>query len=231
MQVTNRELTQTTKYEQPLSFHYERVGEIPGQCLFVAKLLESQPIFNGFGAIAKTCKVIPLESWPDVRIFDIFNNNAAKLTGTTAWHIREFGCGFNRQMDAAGQGIKQGLSLWLYDNIERCPLETLEQVYSNVYDAMRKGWVEYNPEDYPNMAFKEDSEKFTLFVKKTEMIEEAALISFLRTKFGLREQVKCHSEWVKDDCGISFNDDIYMWIDKVELSKIIEKFGFEVLLK
>jgi hypothetical protein len=201
----------------------------PQQCLFAAKLLESEPLFNGSGSLVKTCKVIPLESWDDTRIFDIFNKNAAKFTGKkSAWRIHQFGCGNNQLMDAKGKYIQQGLNLWLYAELERCSIETLEQAYSHVYDAMRKGWVEASPEEYQNIMFKEDSKKFALFVKKGEISEEDTLIRFLTSKFGLEGQVKCHSEWLKEGAGYCYNDNIYMWINKEELSKIIEKFGFEV---
>lgn len=208
---------QVTNYGQALSFHYEKAEQVPQQCLFAAKILESQPLFNRRGSIVKTCKVIPLDSWDDARIFVIFSNNAAKFTGKkSAWHLHDFGCG------------KQGLNLWLYDDLERCSLETLEKAYSNVYDAMRKGWVASNPEDYQDIMFKEDSEKFALFVKKGKISEEDTLVSFLTSKFGLKGQISCHSEWLKEGSGFCYNDNIYMWINKEALSEIVEKFGFEL---
>jgi hypothetical protein len=163
--------------------------------------------------------VIPLENRDDVRIFDIFNTNARKFTGNKgAWHIHEFGFGNDQLYQANGQHIKQGLSLWLSDNHERCSIDTLEQAYSDVYSSMRSGWIESSLEEHQDILFKEDTEKFALFVKKMTIAEEDILIRFLAGKFELEDQVKCYFEKGK----------IYMWIDKKEQSKIIEKFGFEI---
>lgn len=218
---------QVTDYGQALSFHYEKAEQVPQQCLLAAKLLESQPIFDGCGPVVDRCKIIPLDSWDDARIFDIFNSNTAKfIEGISAWPISHFGHGYNLQ-DAKGTYIKQGLDLWLFDDLKRCSLEELEQAYHHVYDAMRKGWVESNPDDYQNILYINDSEKFTLFVKKGKMVEEDTLIRFLTSKFGLKGQINCYSVWMKEGGGCCYNDNIYMWIEKKELSKIIEKFGFE----
>lgn len=209
-----------------MSFHYEKVEQVPQQCLLVAKILEFQPIFNGRGAILTPCKVIPLDSWDDARIFDIFSKNAAKFTGKKSeWHIRDFS---RLEDDAIGKHIEQGIHLWLYnEDLGRCPLETLEKAYSNVYDAMRKGWIASNPDDYQDIMFKEDSEKFALFVKKGKIWEEDTLISFLASKFGLgRRKINCCSVWLKGS-GYCYSDNLYMWINKEALSEVVEKFGFE----
>ena len=218
-----------TNYEQGLSFHYEKAEQVPQQCLIAAKILESQPLFDGSGSIVKRCKVIPLESRDVTRIFAIFNRNAIERVGNkTAWHIHDFGGGNNQLYTANGCHIKRGLNLWLYDGLGTCSLETLEKVYSDVYNSMRKGWIQSNPEEYQCIMFKEDTEKFVLFVKKNYFIEEATLIKFLINKFELQGQIECDSNWLKDDVGNRCNDTIYMWIDKKEISKIIEKFGFEI---
>ncbi len=53
---------QVTNYGQALFFHYEKAEQVPQQCLIAAKLLESQPLFDGRGSIVDRCKVIPLDS-------------------------------------------------------------------------------------------------------------------------------------------------------------------------
>ncbi len=92
---------------------------------------------------------------------------------------------------------------------------------------MRKGWVASNLEDYQDIMFKEDPEKFALFVKKGKISEENTLIRSLTSKFGLKGQINCHSEWLKKGAAYCYNDNIYMWINKEVLSEIVEKFGFE----
>lgn len=219
MQVTNEIPT--------LSFKFDKAEQVPHQCLLTAKILESQPLFTGQGQTKS--KVVALDSYDNTRILGIFNSNARKFIGEeSAWQISEFGGGNNHLWDAKGKHIKQGLNLWLYDSLERCSLETLEHAYSYVYDAMRKGWVESNPEDYQDIMFKQDPEKFTLFVKKRHLEDEDHLIRFLSGKFGLEGQVKCHLEWLKEDINLYFNDQIYMWVEKKVLPTFIVKFGLEL---
>ncbi|MBJ7450158.1 MAG: hypothetical protein JHC93_07375 [Parachlamydiales bacterium] len=219
-------------YQKALSFHYEKAEQLPQQCLYAAKLLDYQPVFNGRGTI-KTCKVIPLNQYNDARIFDIFSRNATKLVGRqSAWHIQDFGGGSEQFRDASGVLINQGIALRLYDN-ERCSLEALGKAYCIVNDVMRKGWVESNLEDYQDIKSvqdikSEDSEKFALYVKNSNMIEEDALIRFLTSKFGLVGQIMCYSRRLKEESELLNKSSIYMWINKEALPNIVEKFGFEI---
>jgi hypothetical protein len=213
---------QLTNYGPPHSFDYEKAEQVPQQCVFAVELLDSQPLFNGR-------KVLQLDSWNDARVFHIFNNNAANVVGIeSAWHVDNFCNEINQLDDANAKLIKQGLNLWHYEGLERCSLETLGIAYSSVYDSMCKGWVKSNPEEYQDIKFKEDPEKFVLFVKKSEISEEDTLIRSLISKFGLKGQINCHSEWLKDTGGYCYNDHIYMWINREELPTIVEKFGFKV---
>lgn len=220
----------STNYGQHLPFLFEKAEQIPAQCLSAATALESQPLFNGYGSKVKTCKVIPLQCWDDTRIFDIFNTNARRFIGDKGkWDIHNFGWGSNQLEDANHHPIQKGLILRLYDNVERCSLAILKEAYSSVYNSMRTGWVQSNPEEYQNIMFKKDTERFALFVKKDKNLEEEDdLIRFLISKFELNGQIECQCEWLKKDSRGSYIDKTYMWIDKEELSKIIEKFGFEI---
>lgn len=209
---------------QALTFNYERAEQVPAQCLLAAKLLQFQPLVAGNRTLlVEKWKVISLDDWNDVRIFGIFSQNAAKIIGEkAAWNIHEFGGGLGMLEDTGIQPTQKGLELWLYDD-KMCSLEKLEEAYSDVYNSMRKGWVESKLENYPTILFTEDPSKYTLFVKNKSLVDEDTLICFLIRKFGLKNQIKCYYQWK----GFrNENHKIYIWIANEKLSEVIEKFGF-----
>jgi hypothetical protein len=219
-----------TDYQQGLTFQYDRAEQVPEQCFLATKLLDAQPLFDGYSPIEDKCKIISLVSWADTKIFDIFNSNIGHFIRdrNTRWEIHGFRLKEGGYADANCRYIDQGLSLWLHNDLKRCPLETLKQAYSDVYSSMRAGWVESKPEDYPDILHKENSEQFALFVKKSFLADEDDLIRFLASKFGLKGQVNSNGLWLKEDVGSCYNDKIYMWIERKELPKIVETFGFDI---
>jgi hypothetical protein len=215
---------QSTDYNY-LSFNYNKAEQVPNQCVLAAKLLNSQPVFKGSTSGSGRSKVIPIKSWADTRIFDIFNMNAKELIEyNSMWRIYGFGCGNQQVVDAHDNRIKQGLGLCLDNDSQKCSLQTLKQAYSDVYRKMRGGWLKANPIEWQDdIFFKEDPQKFALFLKSRKLREEVALIRFLARKFGLRDAIRCDHVWNKEYHA----NDIYMWIQKDKLTEAIQKFGFD----
>lgn len=232
MQVTttNYEVKTNDEESLPFQFPYVKVKQVPHYCTFAAKLLESQPQFNGKGSQAKkNNKVIALDSRHDAKIFEIFNEHAVNfIEKKSAWSIHSFGGSTNVIRDANNKIIKCGLDLWCDPDLERCSLETLERAYIDVYQSMRKGWVESNPQEYQGTMFEKDSEKFAFFVKTRTINREEELIGFLSNKFKLNDKIMCYWAWSKKEGGYGGNDKIYMWIDKEDRLEIIKKFGFDL---
>lgn len=214
----------------PWSITVKSAHAIPKACMELAAILEQEPLFDGWGAIFTTCKVIALTDWFDVRICDIFSANSKKNLGESAsWHIHGFVRGNNRNelFNSRGEPIWQGISLWLYDQFKRCSYKELEDSYNQVFSEMTTGWKKAESQDHLVVLFKEDPKEFELFTKKASLVREDNLICCMASKFFLEDNVKCHAEW-RTDSGYCHNGRIYLWIRKTELESVVEKMGFKL---
>ena len=212
----------------PINTDLTYAHEIPIMCTKLAKILNENPLFKGTGSVAKKCKVVSLAKWCDVRICHIFSANSQKLLGDrNAWHIYEFGSGNSHLCDADGQSMGEGVALWLYDQLEMCSYETLEKSYNEVFSNIVNGWEKSKIEDHPGIMFKEDPEKFELYIKNKALIDEDTLIHFIAAKFSLADNITCNSQWLGHP-GYHYNGKIYLWIRKSALENVREKVGFKL---
>lgn len=198
-------------------------------CAQLAKKVSEQPLFDGTGSIVNKCKVLPLSNRNDAAICGILTNNLRKILGNRkAWHIHSTGWGSEQLWTSSGECIGYGISLWLYDSVDECSLETLEETYKKIIIASQRGWKCAKPEDYPNIMFKEDSERWNLFIKKEELSEECNFIGWLCGNFNLLEKISCHDKWLKSPkAGYELRDEIYLWVKKDSQEKFDEIFGFK----
>jgi hypothetical protein len=200
--------------------NFEKADQIPRYCKVVAEILENLPLFDGKGSTAKKCKVISLASWSDARICDIFSRNSTKFLGNFhAWHIHDFGGGYNQLSDANGQRIKQGVQLALYDNFKMCSLQDLEKSYQQVLSNLITGWSKADPKNYPDIMFTKDPQEFELYIKNQSLIEENNLIHFIARKLSLNNDLSTD----EDDC----NGKIFLRVRKTALENVVEKIGFK----
>jgi hypothetical protein len=209
-------------------FEVQNATQIPQCCMRLVTQLVEQPLFTGIGSTMKECKVLTLDNWIDVKMFDVFSHNAQKIIGNrSAWHIHQFGGGDDVLRNSSGKSIGHGLALWLYDSVEPCSIADLEKTYNRIFNNITAGWVRANIEEYPDMMFKEDPDEFELFIKKEALPEEEQLICCIAIRFGFKNDVRCHSRW---SYGSSYEDKgiIYQWIRKKALEKVVEKLGFKL---
>src|ERR1700733_7353857 len=124
--------TQITPKYAPMVINLNCAHDIPSMCTKLAKILNENPLFDGQGSKDRKCKVVALVEWADARICDIFNINKQILGYEHAWKIQQFGVGYNERRDADGRSIKHGITLKLYDQVEMCSYELLENSYNEV---------------------------------------------------------------------------------------------------
>ncbi|CDZ80487.1 F-box-like protein [Candidatus Rubidus massiliensis] len=202
-------------YTQGLSFHYEKVENVPLECYLATKLLDSQPIFS-IDQAGTTYKIIPLKNWNDARIFAIYINNMIFLKNKLGWIIRSFGSCNDIRQTSNHQLITCGLELQIQDS-NNISLENIKQDYLSLYNTLRIGWKIFDDTQYPDIEI--DHNQFFRFIKESKLIDEDILIRFLISKFNLEQSIKCNR----------VNEEkIYLLVDKDIFSKFMDIFGFEI---
>jgi len=196
---------------------FNTTADLPDACVRVAEEFMRLPPFEG---VCHTriregeYKIIPMKGDCDPGIFKLLFNNA--MSSATSWGISSFD--IKRRVLLDDLYIENGLMQEL--STSACSLEDLRSSCLQTIEDMREGWVESDPNEYPDIGRKKDSRRFALFIKGEKGTKEDCLIRYLATKFGVREQVDCYEPWPND------RSIIYMWIDRGALPNIIEKFGF-----
>jgi len=205
------------------------ISDISWFCAQLAKKVSEQPLFNGTGSIVEKCKVLPLSNLNDAAICGILTDNARKILGNKkAWHVHSVGWGNNQLWTSSRECIGYGISLWLYDNVDACSLETLEKTYKNIITLSQLDWKSARLEDHPTIMFKEDPEYWNLFIKKQNVSQENHLIGWVCGKFNLLDKISCHDKWLKTPkVDYELRDEIYLWVKKDAQEKFDEIFGFK----
>lgn len=204
-----------------LFYNFKSAIEIPKYCLQLAVLLAEQPLFDGSGSLVKKCKVLMLEHSADVSICSIFSRNVAEFLGYRhAWPIHGEHTLYNSNNDP----IPNGMTLWLFDDVEMCSLDTLQDEYNRVLASMTVGWVSAKLEDNSDIMFQEDKDEFALFIKNNPLFEERDLIHLIAKRLSVSNDVKCGEYWLDDSKSFKI---IYLWIRKSAFFDIVDKFGFK----
>jgi hypothetical protein len=223
----NSVFARSTVKHMPIDTGLTYAHEIPGMCTKLAKIMNEMPLFNGKGSIVKKCKVISLAKASDARICGIFNTNSRCLLGDrNGWPTYDFDT-TRIWRYADGQLIEQGLTLLVYDDAKICSYEALEASYNEVFSNLVNGWERSKIENHPNILFKEDPEKFALFIKNSTLSQEDILIRSIASRFSLEDDIKCQGEWLTNS-GYSYCDKIYLWARKSALKNVRKTVGLKL---
>lgn len=195
----------------------QNLSEIPKSCMYLVRVLDEQPLFNGNGCRGKKCKVISLEDEIEVEITNIINENARSiLRNAKHWQIAIHGSGDSPYQfsDSSLRPIKHGLVLWVFDDIKNCSIDELSAAYEKVFDKLRNGWAREDRE-IPKIVLNEALQDSHLFTKKADLSQEDVLIKLLIAKLGMVKRVKCDE----------YKGTIYLWIKKSELPEFVARFS------
>lgn len=160
------------------------------ECASLTKQLYRQPHFTGTGSLFKQCKVLPTDNLRDAKLCEYLHTRAAHYLSLTN-DVHCFGWGIHNLCDPDGVRIPRGLILCM--NGDQAPLEGLERAYAKVIVATSQRWEEASEEDLSRILYKENPEKFRLYVKSKPYEGEEIFIRLLAEKLGLNDQIKCQT--------------------------------------
>lgn len=216
-----------TKIQNEIS-DISKASEIPNYCIRVTKTLIEQPLFNGEGGpIDLQSKLLELER-DKAKICEIFSGYCTKILGKDYWLQMYAFWGVNDQrFYSNGTNIKNGIELWISDEMTLCSFKDLKKAYDLVLSNFQDGWIASTIENNEDIMFKEDPNQFALFVKEKQFVTEDSLIRSLSTLFGTEGDIKSHGEWSTHP-GYRYTEKVYMWIRITAFDVIIDKFGFNI---
>jgi len=202
------------------------LNELPIYYAWLVDRLNKQPPFDGVSAVAKNCKILPLDDWYDCKICELLNENVRKVLGEkNSLHVYSI---FRGAATASGQFIKTGIASNIYDDKKICDLEHLKSSYEKIIKELKIGWALSTLATHPNVMFKKPEDDWYLFVKKRSLSSEDDLIRFLVHKFELEDHVTCDNGWLNPSGGFENRNEMYMWVKKKEFEKFNAIFGLQM---
>jgi hypothetical protein len=208
------------------------IDDIPRYCTNFAKILSQQPSFPGRSSFLSgvKLKLLPLNDENDCLICDILSKNARAVLGEV-WCIQKFGFSADERLmfgQEGGRKCNLGCGIMLHDDIKKCSLKELKQVYVQVIEELKDGWYESTVQENPDIAFKKPENTWILYIKKKRLICEDILIRSLASKFEFSKNICCMSGWTKEPCGYEDRDEFYLWVYKRAFKKFKKLFKFHL---
>ena len=212
-------------------FEIRKPADIPKFCTFIARFAASQRHFEKWSLLAKF-SIIPLNSYLDARICELFNRNALEILGEQrAWHFRLFMENYEQHIHSQ---MIHGIVLSTPAENTPCPIEELETTYYKVLENLTGNWrkVQICGQQFIEAAanlkyyFQKDPNKFYLLYKPKILFAEDQMLLSLAKKFSLLDSIECFSDFVME--GFINRNFTYLWIKKTDLLKVITQLELKV---
>jgi len=170
--------------------------------------------------------VLPCEDQNDCKIHTILDDNTyTMLAESDMWKIMKYSHIFCRSVN--NPNIKQGIMTLC--GKQPCSIHKLGAAYASVIARLKQGWQRLH--SYPattsseygcsTVLFSEIPKGQNLFIKKSILKDEVALIHLLSRKFNLHNKIECNNN------SYPSADFIYLWIHQDALFDFRKAFDFE----